>query len=192
MHASTRGLKAKVDMMKRYDRIQNGTGMIEIIAFEDGYWVKANEALPEIERFKEAAKQQRRDFDTMMLSWGRSVQHAADNNKSMLGSAPEMLQGPIDEIINLHQELADTKEKSMSTIISKGTKSPRELEDQLRVSILSEIKRRNISVDELAKKMDMLDSGARTLLERGSWPLDLGVQIAHNLGIPVELRVGEY
>jgi len=45
-----------------------------------------------------------KDVEAMQLAWGRAVQHAADNNKRMLGFAPEMLQGPIDEIIVLHQK----------------------------------------------------------------------------------------
>lgn len=47
-----------------------------------------------------------RDIKAMMLAWGQAVQHAADNRKEMLGFAPEMLQGPIDEIIVLHQKFA--------------------------------------------------------------------------------------
>ena len=65
----------------------------------------------------------------------------------------------------------------------------RRLEDKLRTLVLDEIERQRLSTDAVAKRLGMLPSGASMLLERTSWPLELAIQIARDLGMKVELSV---
>ena len=49
----------------------------------------------------------------------------------------------------------------------------------------------DMSVDELAHKLDLLPSGVRMLIERKAWPLEESVRVADTLGINVTLEVGQ-
>jgi hypothetical protein len=48
-----------------------------------------------------------------------------------------------------------------------------------------------LSMDELADRLDLLPSGARMLIERKVWPLEESVRVADSLGIALTLEVDQ-
>jgi predicted XRE-type DNA-binding protein len=64
-----------------------------------------------------------------------------------------------------------------------------EVEEQIRLQIMQEIERRSLDIRQVADALGMLPSGASLLMERRSWPLELGVRIARELGLRVEVKV---
>jgi len=79
----------------------------------------------------------------------------------------------------------------MSMNIAEPT--PRELAfaTQLRELAVRQIDRRDISVDEIAERLQMLPLGVEMLLNRGSWSVEVGIRVTEALGVDVRLEAAE-
>jgi predicted XRE-type DNA-binding protein len=61
----------------------------------------------------------------------------------------------------------------------------RKLQDQVR----NNIQKRKLSVQDIARELNLLPSGAQALLERQVWSIETTLRVAERLGLDVEIEV---
>jgi len=61
----------------------------------------------------------------------------------------------------------------------------RKLQDLVR----SNIQKRQLSVADIARELNLLPSGAQALLERQVWSIETALRVAERLGLDVEIEV---
>lgn len=76
----------------------------------------------------------------------------------------------------------------MFTQISCASPLEQRIQKQLRNAILEELQRRHMSNDDLAEALKLLPAGARALLDRQNWPIEIALRIAESLNMKVELK----
>lgn len=59
----------------------------------------------------------------------------------------------------------------------------------LRELVKSEIDKRQLSVDDVAKTLDLLPSGAQALLERQVWSIETALRVAERLWVDMEIEI---
>lgn len=69
-----------------------------------------------------------------------------------------------------------------------GTKV-RRVATALQRRVREEIGQRNVSPEQLARKLGLLPVGAEVLLAREEWSLETAIQVAEAVGLEVELKV---
>ncbi|MBS0161105.1 MAG: hypothetical protein JSS48_00860 [Nitrospira sp.] len=73
-------------------------------------------------------------------------------------------------------------------IIGSG-KAEIEIQTKLRNFVKSEIDRRRLTVNDVAKELNLLPSGAQALLERKVWSIETGLRIAQQLSCNLEISI---
>lgn len=77
--------------------------------------------------------------------------------------------------------------------MSQGLSNPATLEltvqRELRARIEEEIRKRQITHEQMAKELDLLPSGAQALMERKEWSIEIALRIAQCLKVETGLEV---
>jgi len=60
----------------------------------------------------------------------------------------------------------------------------------VRQAVLDEIELRGMTREELARALDLMETGAFMLMSMDYWPLQQGLRVAEAIGVPIALRVG--
>lgn len=61
----------------------------------------------------------------------------------------------------------------------------------VRTAVMREIERRGLTPDDLAEVLNLMPTGAKVLLKRPSWPIDLALRIAEALEIEVHFDISK-
>jgi hypothetical protein len=77
----------------------------------------------------------------------------------------------------------------MSLEMVRPAKTELAFQQKLRDFVKNEIERRRLSIDEVAKELNLLPSGARALLERQVWPIETGLRVAQKLSCDVDITI---
>ena len=64
----------------------------------------------------------------------------------------------------------------------------RSVQKKLHALVREEIKKRQLSIEALARELDLLPSGAQALMERQVWPIETALRVAERLKIKMELE----
>ena len=65
-----------------------------------------------------------------------------------------------------------------------------QVQKQLRDAVIKELKARQLTNREVADLLDLLPSGAETLLSRNTWPIEISLRVAESLQMNVKLQAG--
>ena len=77
----------------------------------------------------------------------------------------------------------------MANNLSDPAKVELSVQRELRARIVEEIGKRHLSMKDLAKELDLLPSGAESLMERPEWPIEITLRVAERLGIKMNLNL---
>jgi plasmid maintenance system antidote protein VapI len=77
----------------------------------------------------------------------------------------------------------------MSQILSQPAAMELDVQRQLRTEVEKEINRRRLSKTKLAKKLDLLPSGAQALMEREVWSIETAIRVAQCLNIKMHFEL---
>jgi hypothetical protein len=77
----------------------------------------------------------------------------------------------------------------MSLEMVRPAKTEVAFQQKLRDFVKREIERRQLTVDDVAKELNLLPSGARALLERQVWPIETGLRVAQQLSCDVDITI---